>query len=321
MNYPVALKRSFPATETGDAVPSGYKYLDRVLYGFQKGKLYMIAARPAVGKTAFMVNLVHNMLLKTVPAKKVGVFLLDQSAGVFLERLLSCTTEVWFEKIIRGLLEDHEWNILKEEGINRIKAAPLSLDDEAPMSVSDIASKCGELIKENGLDIIFVDSLQLLKKDNGLNPEEATAKIMRSLRDLARARNIPIVVLSQMSRFPENKTGRKKKPQIPEIEEMGPVREEADALLFLYRPEYYEITENESGERVRGLTYIKIVKNRMGNTDTISLQAKLHIQKFYDYEIDDIFSLKEPPKSIRRSHKKGKQNGTLFDKEIEDEPF
>lgn len=303
--------------ETGDAVPSGYKYFDRVLYGFQKGKLYVIAARPAVGKTVFMVNLVHNMLLKSTPSKKVAVFLLDQSAAVFLEKLLSCTTEIWLEKIIRGKLEDHEWKKLKEEGMNRIMATPLSLEDETAISVIDITPKCDELIKVNGLDIIFIDNLQLIKKENGLNPEEATAKIMKGLKDLARTRNIPIVVLSQWSSAEEIKPGRKKKLQLSDMQDTGPIGQEADAVLFLYRPEYYDIIEDEEGESLRGTTYIKIAKNRMGQLDTIRMKAKLHIQKFEDYEDDLVFSPKELAIKNHRSNKKGKQKGTLFDEENE----
>lgn len=307
--------------ETSDALASGFNDLDRVLYGFQKGKLYVIAARPAVGKTVFMVNLVHNMILKSTPAKKVAVFLLDQSAAVFLEKLLSCSTEIWLEKIIRGKLEDHEWKKLKEEGMNRVMATPLSLDDEAAMSVTDITRKCDELIKADGLDIIFIDSLQLIKKENGLNPEEDTAIILKGLKDLARTRNIPIVVLSQMSRFAEKKAGRKRRPQLSDMEDTGPVGQEADVVLFLYRPEYYDIIEDETGESLRGVAYIKIAKNRMGSLDTIRMKAQLHIQKFEDYDDDMVFSPKELAKKNRRSNKKGKQNGTLFNEKMPDDPF
>jgi replicative DNA helicase len=307
--------------ETPHAVPTGISDLDRVLYGFQQGKLYVIAGRPGAGTTAFMINLVHNMLLQSKPAKKVAVFSLDLSSRVILEKLLACTTEIWLEKIIRGKLEDHEWEKLQQQGINRILASPLSLEDRAAMSVTEIAEKCEELINSNRLDILFIDNLQQIIKEKGQNPDEEIVKTMRSLRDLARTRNIPIVVLSRWNPSEENKPGRKRKPQLSDIQDTGIIGQEADALLFLYRPEYFDITEDESGESLRGVTYIKIAKNRMGSLDTIRMKALLHIQKFEDYIYDAPFTYKEPAERTRRSNKKAKQNGTLFDKEIPDEPL
>jgi replicative DNA helicase len=281
-----------------DAVSSGMKELDRVLNGFQKGKLYVIAQSPSVGTTAFMVNLVHNMLLKPAPSKKVAVFLLDQSqpARGFLERLLSCTAEIWLEKIIRGEFEDHEWEKTRQQGINRLLSTPLFLDDEAAISVTSIDRKCEELINGNCLDIVFIDNLQLIKKEKGLNPDEEITTLMRSLRDIAITRKIPIVVLSNWSTVAKNTPGRKRKLQLPDIADTGPIGQEADAVLFLYRPEHYDITSDESGKSMHGVTCIKIAKNLMGSLDTIRMKSRLHIQKFEEYEYDSPFSDKEPAK-------------------------
>jgi replicative DNA helicase len=269
-----------------DSVSSGMKELDRVLNGFQKGKLYVIAQSPSVGMTAFMVNLVHNMLLKSAPSKKVAVFLLDQSqpAPVFLERLLSCTTEIWLEKIIRGEFEDHEWEKTRQQGINRLLSTPLFLDDEAAISVTSIDRKCEELTNGNGLDIVFIDNLQLIKKEKGLNPDEEITTLTRSLKDIAITRKIPIVVLSNWSTVAKNIPGRKRKLQIPDIGDTGPIGQEADTVLFLYNPEHYDLIEDESGKSMHGVTCIKIAKNGMGSLDTIRMKSRLHIQKFEEYE-------------------------------------
>jgi replicative DNA helicase len=289
--------------ETPYAVPSGMKDLDRVLYGFQQGKLYVIAGKPGAGTTAFMINLVHNILFKVNPLKKVAVFSLDFSSRIILEKLLACTTEIWLEKIIRGKLKNHEWKKLQQQGINPILASPLSLEDGAAMSVIDIAGKCEELINGNGLDILFIDNLQQIIKEKGQNPDEETVKTMRSLRDLARTKNIPIVVLSRWNSTEENKPGKKRKPQLSDMQDTGIIGQEADALLFLYRPEYDDITEDESGESLRGVTCIKIAKNRMGPLDTIRMKALSHIQKFEEQEYNDPFSYKGPAKRSRRSNK------------------
>ncbi len=307
--------------ETPYAVPAGFKDLDRVLNGFQRGKLYIISGSPGAGMTAFMINLVHNILFKIKPAKNVAVFSLDFSSRIILEKLLACTTGIWLEKIIRGKLENHEWEKLQQQGINPILASPLSLEDGAAMSVIDIAVKCDQLINSNGLDILFIDNLQQIIKEKSQNPDEEIVKTMRSLRDLARTRNIPIVVLSKWNTVEENKPGRKRKPQLSDMQDTGIIGQEADAVLFLYRPEYYDITEDELGESLRGVAYIKIAKNRMGSLDTIRMKAQLHIQKFEDYIYDAPFTYKEPAKRSRHYNKKGNQNGTLFNKEIPDDPF
>lgn len=307
--------------EMPDAISSGFENMDRALKGFQRGKLYVIGGRPSMGTTTFMVTLVHNMLLKQVPPKKVAVFLMDLSARPFIERLVSCTTEIWLEKITRGLLTDSEWEKMQQQGIAPLLASPLSIDDEAALSVTDIAAKCDEVINRNGLDIVFIDNLQLIKTRKGLYPDEEIAKVMTGLRDLARTRNIPIVVLSQMSPAPENKRGRKRKPQLSELEESGAIGQEADVAMFLYRHEYFDIIENEAGENIRGETHIRIARNRLGSFDTIRLKAQLHIQKFEEYENVPAFYGKIPGKKIRHSDKTGKQNGTLFSDEPGDVPF
>lgn len=266
-------------------VESGYKKLDELLGGFQKGFLYVLGARPSVGKTAFCISMMKNMLLHETNPKSVVYFSLESSANNIMERLLSCTSEILLSVITRGILyDDAEWEKLRITGIDSLYKVPLYIDDSGIVSVSQIEVKCKQLIAENNIDIIFIDYLQLITADKGRYRDEEVSKIMQSLKQLAKNIDIPVVVISQLSRAVETRKEGAKIPQLSDLRDSGAIEQTADVVMFLYRPEYYDITCNELGESNLGETYLKIAKNRLGPLDTIRLKALLHIQKFVDAE-------------------------------------
>ncbi len=266
-------------------VPSGFPSLDRVTYGWQNTDLIILAARPAVGKTAFALNLARNAVMHPTKPTSVALFSLEMSAGQLVQRILAAESEIWLEKIARGKLEEHEMKQLYARGIQRLSQAPLFIDDTPALNIFELRAKCRRLKNKHNIGMIIIDYLQLMSgtsENRNSNREQEISNISRNLKALAKELSVPIIALSQLSREVEKRGAKDgtKMPQLSDLRESGAIEQDADMVMFLYRPEYYDITTNEMGENNRGETHVRIAKHRNGSLETIKLRALLHIQKF-----------------------------------------
>lgn len=271
-------------------VPTGFSILDHITYGWQPSDLIVLAARPSVGKTAFALNLARNAALHPTKPTAVGFFSLEMSAGQLVQRILSAESEIWLEKIARGRLEEHEMKQLYKKGIERLASAPIHIDDTAALNIFELRAKCRRLKNKHNVGLIIIDYLQLMSgagENRNSNREQEISRISRDLKGLAKELQIPILALSQLSREVEKRKEGNKMPQLSDLRESGAIEQDADLVMFLYRPEYYDITSNELGESNKGETHVRIAKHRNGQLDTIKLKALLHIQKFVEDDSDD----------------------------------
>ena len=271
-------------------VPTGFSILDHLTYGWQPSDLIILAARPSVGKTAFALNLARNAALHPTKPTAVGFFSLEMSAGQLVQRILSAESEIWLEKIARGRLEEHEMKQLYKKGIERLASAPIHIDDTAALNIFELRAKCRRLKNKHNVGIIIIDYLQLMSgagENRNSNREQEISRISRDLKGLAKELQIPIIALSQLSREVEKRKEGNKMPQLSDLRESGAIEQDADLVMFLYRPEYYDITANELGESNKGETHVRIAKHRNGQLETVKLKALLHIQKFIEDDGDD----------------------------------
>ena len=267
-------------------VPTGFPSLDRLTYGWQPTDLIILAARPSVGKTAFALNLARTAALHPTKPTAVGFFSLEMSSSQLVQRILSAESEIWLEKIARGKLEEHEMKQLYKRGIERLSKAPIYIDDSAALNIFELRAKCRRLKNKHNVGMIIIDYLQLMSgsADRNSNREQEISKISRDLKGLAKELQVPIIALSQLSREVEKRKEGNKMPQLSDLRESGAIEQDADMVMFLYRPEYYDVNTDEMGESNKGETHVKIAKHRNGSLDTIKLKALLHIQKFIEEE-------------------------------------
>ena len=267
-------------------VPTGFPSLDRLTYGWQATDLIILAARPSVGKTAFALNLARTAALHPTKPTAVGFFSLEMSSSQLVQRILSAESEIWLEKIARGKLEEHEMKQLYKKGIEKLSKAPIFIDDSAALNIFELRAKCRRLKSKHNIGIIIIDYLQLMSgsADRNSNREQEISKISRDLKALAKELQVPIIALSQLSREVEKRKEGNKIPQLSDLRESGAIEQDADMVMFLYRPDYYDVTTNEMGESNKGETYVKVAKHRNGSLETIKLKAELHIQRFIEEE-------------------------------------
>ena len=268
-------------------VPSGFPSLDRVTYGWQPTDLIILAARPSVGKTAFALNLARNAALNPIKPTAVGFFSLEMSSSQLVQRILSAESDIHLEKISRGKLEDYEMQQLYSKGVNRLSQANIFIDDTAALNIFEFRAKARRLVNKHNVGIIIIDYLQLMSGsgDRNTNREQEISTISRSLKALAKELQIPIIALSQLSRAVESRK-ESKVPQLSDLRESGAIEQDADMVMFIYRPEYYELNTNEMGESNKGETNIRIAKHRNGSLENIKLRALLHVQRFEEWEED-----------------------------------
>jgi replicative DNA helicase len=282
------MKRIEDLRNRGDditGVPSGFPSLDKVTYGWQSTDLIILAARPAVGKTAFALNLARNAALHPRFPKGAALFSLEMSSGQIVQRILSAESEIKLEKISRGKLEEYEMKKLMTHGIERLAKAPIFIDDTPALNIFELRAKARRLVHNHGVGLIIIDYLQLMSGSSdgkGSNREQEISKISRDLKGMAKELGVPIIALSQLSRDVEKRKDGNKMPQLSDLRESGAIEQDADMVLFLYRPEYYEINTNEMGESNKGETHVRIAKHRNGQLDTIKLRAVLEFQRFED---------------------------------------
>jgi replicative DNA helicase len=269
-------------------VPTGYKQLDMLTAGWQKNALIIVAARPAVGKTAFCLNLAMNAAMNSSKPFPVAFFSLEMGAGELVKRMLSCVTEVSMDAITKGRMQEHEF-VQMTQRMNKLAKAPLFLDDQAALNIFELRAKARRLKQKHDIQMIIIDYLQLMSAglNNNGNREQEISKISRDLKSLAKELHIPIIALSQLNRGVESRK-ESKVPQLSDLRESGAIEQDADMVMFLYRPEYYGINNDEMGQAIEGETHIHIAKNRAGSTDTVKVRFIKEYQKFVDLE--DSFS-------------------------------
>lgn len=271
-------------------VPSGFASLDNVTYGWQSTDLIILAARPSVGKTAFALNLARNAALHATKPTPIAFFSLEMSASQLVQRILSAESEIMLEKIARGKLEEHEMKQLYARGIQRLAQAPIFIDDTAALNIFELRAKCRRLKNKHNVGLIIIDYLQLMSGtgDRNSNREQEISRISRDLKGLAKELQVPIIALSQLSREVEKRKEGNKMPQLSDLRESGAIEQDADMVMFLYRPDYYDLNTNEHGESIKGETHVRIAKHRNGSLENIRLRALLHIQKFVDMDDEDL---------------------------------
>lgn len=279
----IAKSRNQKEDVTG--VTSGFKSLDAITAGWQKTDLIILAARPSVGKTAFALSLALNAAMDKDP-KGVAIFSLEMSAVQIVKRMISTVSQVSLESISRGRLEDHEFEQISAR-VSDLAEAPIFIDDQAGLNIFELRAKCRRLKSTNDIQLIIIDYLQLMHgpSDQKGNREQEISKISRELKGLAKELDVPIIALSQLSRAVETRTGERGKiPQLSDLRESGAIEQDADMVMFIYRPEYHGIENDEHGESIKGETHINIAKHRNGRLDSIRLQAKLEYQTFVEIE-------------------------------------
>lgn len=293
-------------------VPSGFPSLDDITGGWQKTDLIILAARPAVGKTAFALNLAVNAALNKDKPYGVAVFSLEMGSTQLVKRLLSMVTEVRLENISRGSLQEFEL-IQMQERMDRLVKAPIFLDDQAGLNIFELRAKCRRLKTKHDIGLIIIDYLQLMHgTEKGGNREQEISKISRELKGLAKELQVPIIALSQLSRAVETRTGDKGKiPQLSDLRESGAIEQDADMVMFIYRPEYHGISNDEHGMPVAGETHINIAKHRNGRLDSVKLKAQLEYQKFIELPKDE-WALPSDPFSGMPSTGNNNMNNKTF---------
>ncbi|ANQ48487.1 replicative DNA helicase [Flammeovirga sp. MY04] len=264
-------------------VPSGFTGLDRVTSGWQPSDLIIIAARPAMGKTAFILSACRNASVGF--QKATAIFSLEMSAAQLVKRLVSAEAELESEKLKKGNLSDAEWRRLVDK-TGQLSSAPIYIDDTPALTVLELRAKCRRLKAQHDIQLIVIDYLQLMSagdsKSKG-NREQEIAFISRSLKQIAKELNVPVIALSQLSRAVETRGGDKR-PQLSDLRESGSIEQDADMVMFLYRPEYYGLDEDEEGNSTKGMGEVIISKNRSGGLENVRLKFIGQYTKFTDWE-------------------------------------
>ncbi|UBM63629.1 replicative DNA helicase [Candidatus Sulfidibacterium hydrothermale] len=264
-------------------IPSGYAELDRITTGWQKSDLIILAARPAMGKTAFALSMARNIAVDfDIP---VAVFSLEMSAVQLVTRLISSETELPATQLKKGELADYEWHQLNTK-IQSLANAKIFIDDTPALSVFELRAKCRRLKQQHDIQMVFIDYLQLmtLGRENRGNREQEISTISRSLKALAKELNVPVLTLSQLSRSVENRTGTSKRPILSDLRESGAIEQDADIVMFIYRPEYYGLDTMEDNTSSEGKAEIIIAKHRNGPTANVKLRFIAKYAKFEDLD-------------------------------------
>jgi len=261
-------------------VPSGFSELDRMTSGWQPSDLMIIAARPAMGKTAFVLSMARNMAVDHKQA--VAVFSLEMSSLQLVTRLISSETELSGTKLRNGDLHGHEWEQL-EAKVRPLEEAPIYIDDTPAISIFELRAKARRLVQTSDIKVIIIDYLQLMTAgvDSKGSREFEVSLISRSLKAIAKELNVPIIALSQLNRSVETRGGDKR-PQLSDLRESGAIEQDADMVMFIHRPEYYGILEDNDGQSLQGKAEIILAKHRNGATGEVFLDFKADYAKFLD---------------------------------------
>ncbi|MEC3877237.1 replicative DNA helicase [Chryseobacterium salviniae] len=280
--------KSLKDKEGLSGVPSGFRDVDKETGGWQNSDLIIIAARPAMGKTAFLLSMARNIAVgHKIP---MALFSLEMASVQLITRMIASETRISSEKLRKGTLDDEEWQRLFSN-VSELENAPLYIDETPSLSIFDFRAKCRRLVMQHGVRLIMVDYLQLMTAGSGGkgtgNREQEISMISRSLKAIAKELNVPVIALSQLSRSVETRPG--KRPQLSDLRESGAIEQDADIVSFIFRPEYYKITvwdNDEEGQETstENQAELIIAKHRNGATADVRLSFLKHFAKFGDIE-------------------------------------
>jgi len=271
------IRKTADRKEAVTGVPSGFRYLDTLTAGFQPSELVIIAARPSMGKTALGLNISHYVGLKT--DKTVGFFSMEMSEGQIVNRLLCAEAHIDLQKTRTGYLSDRDFEKLKLAG-EALSQAHIFIDESPALTIMEMKAKCRRLKMEQGLDIAFVDYIQLMRTGGRFeNRNQEMSFISRSLKELAKELHMPVVGISQLSRAPE-KGRREPKPMLSDLRESGAIEQDADVVIFIYRPEFY----HRDDESLRGIAEVSVAKQRNGPVGDLRLAFIREYARFADME-------------------------------------
>jgi replicative DNA helicase len=263
---------------------TGFTKLDALTSGWQPSDLIIIAARPGMGKTAFVISMAKNMAIDFNHA--VALFSLEMSSVQLITRMISSETGLTSEKLRKGNLEAHEWEQLNVK-VKNLSDAPIFIDDTPSLSIFDLRAKARRLASQHGIKIIVIDYLQLMTAggSGGGNREQEISMISRNLKALAKELSIPVIALSQLSRAVETRGGSKR-PLLSDLRESGAIEQDADIVSFIFRPEYYGLTEWDDDDHspCEGQGEFIVAKHRNGGLENIRLKFTGHLAKFSDLE-------------------------------------
>jgi len=282
-------------------VPTGFSGLDKLTGGWQRSDMIVLAARPGMGKTAFVLSMARNIAVDF--QKPVAVFSLEMSGVQLVQRLMASESEINSEKLRKGQLENHEVHQLTQK-ITKLSEAPIFIDDTPALSVFELRAKCRRLKSSAGIELVIIDYLQLMTAGDskGGNREQEISTISRSIKQIAKELDIPVIALSQLSRSVETRGGDKR-PMLSDLRESGAIEQDADIVGFIYRPEYYGFTEFNDNERspAQGMAELIIAKHRNGGLDAIRLRFLSNLAKFADpegYNFDNPFAQQPASRGI-----------------------
>ncbi|MDZ4844361.1 MAG: replicative DNA helicase [Chitinophagales bacterium] len=267
--------------DTVSGVPTGFSELDRLTGGWQKPDLIIIAARPGMGKTAFVLSIARNAAVDY--GKAVAIFSLEMSSIQLVNRLVSGEAEIEGDKMRRGSLADYEWAQLQHKA-DKLSEAPIFIDDTPAINIFELRAKCRRLKMQHDVKLIIIDYLQLMSGSpdgKAGNREQEISAISRSLKSIAKELDVPIIALSQLSRAVETRGGSKR-PQLSDLRESGAIEQDADLVIFLYRAEYYGMEVDEQNNPTRGVGELIVSKHRNGALRNIYVRFIDKFAKFVD---------------------------------------
>lgn len=260
-------------------IPS-YRLLDEVTHGWQKGDLVILAGRPAMGKTTFALSVASKIAFENqIP---VGIFSLEMNRIDLTKKLMSNLCEVNFSNLQTGKVLPEEWDRIYGNG-DILANAPLFLDDTPGMNLMHIRNKAKRMVREDGAQIIVIDYLQLVNHDGKRfsTRQAEVSYVSRSLKKLAQELDVPIIAISQLNRGVENREGLEgKRPLLSDLRESGAIEQDADMVIFVHRPEYYHIYQDERGRSLIGMAEIIIAKHRKGATADLLMKFKGEFSRF-----------------------------------------
>jgi len=267
-----AIERIEEASKREDnlsGIPSGFTRMDRITSGWQPSDLVIIAARPSMGKTAFVLSMARNMTVNhKIP---IAIFSLEMSVLQLVNRLIAAETELPSEKL---------------------RSAPLFIDDTPAITLFELRAKCRRLKTQNDIQMIIIDYLQLMSgtPETKGNREQEVSTISRGLKAIAKELDVPIIALSQLNRSVEMRSGDKR-PQLSDLRESGAIEQDADLVIFIHRPEKYGITEDAEGNSTKGLAELIIAKHRNGAIADVQLKFREELAKFEEFETSELVPL------------------------------
>ena len=306
-------------------VATGFTRLDELTSGWQPSDLVIIAARPGMGKTAFVMSMAKNMAIDF--ETPVAIFSLEMSSVQLITRMISSETGISSGKLRKGNLEPHEWEQLNVK-VKNLSKAPIFIDDTPSLSIFDLRAKARRLASQHGIKLIIIDYLQLMtagtSQKGGGNREQEISMISRNLKALAKELEIPVIALSQLSRAVETRGGSKR-PLLSDLRESGAIEQDADIVSFIYRPEYYGNTEWDDEERTpcEGQAEFIVAKHRNGGLDNIKLKFTGHLAQFSNLDEDGGFEFQSKMNAIPSDSKPTANEafGSIQKEEDDDFPF